>query len=456
MTDTRLDSCEQILFEQIYALYGRASVTDSANDDKPLASQLPVNERLLSLNARSDNGDPSFIQLIPRILTWTDDGAFLDFISTLDRRSCELQLDRVLDEILRVDPAISAAIRSSLEELPAWGVVRFAAAPATRWRLAHWQSDPVRHVAALCQFLKAELRLAGKTIPGRGLWTALGDYFVTDTLGDFCDPRTPTLPVEANIRAPRVSGIIPVDAIGPNRLDIGTANVGLEPHTAGTFADVFKELSIAAAMIRRVAGGAIRLIERCTRVIVIARATIGGLGSSSHFMLPGQVLIRTPNQWVRSPAAEAEVASVLVHEAIHQMLYVLEFGERFVNTKAIPPQAGIASPWTGRRLAIHSYVHACFVWYGLVRFWRIALGCTDIPHDQPEMQLAKALKGFSTGNPADKLMPYRGAIGTDALETVASLWDELRASGELGRDLKPTRDSLVSALTTITPEPTAV
>ena len=64
-------------------------------------------------------------------------------------------------------------------------------------------------------------------------------------------------------------------------------------------------------------------------------------------------------------------ADALVHEAIHAVVYRLELIE-FLH---LDDRASLAqqttSPWSGRSLTLRSFVHACFVWYGLWHLWQM-------------------------------------------------------------------------------------
>jgi HEXXH motif-containing protein len=218
--------------------------------------------------------------------------------------------------------------------------------------------------------------------------------------------------------------------LSPNLHETGSLKGTFEPYTPEELAAVTKKLEAVMDFAGSMVRAAGQAISRCVKAVVAMR-TNTGIGSSSHYSLPGKVFLRSS-----ATSTEAEIASVLVHETIHQVLYVLESGQRFVDDKALSRQMMAISPWTGRRLELHSYFHACFVWYGLATFWRRALrlsslAAASMEAQSMEAQLNEALRGFRLGNPADQLLPYREAICPEAMESVASLRDELHRSGEL-------------------------
>jgi HEXXH motif-containing protein len=60
-------------------------------------------------------------------------------------------------------------------------------------------------------------------------------------------------------------------------------------------------------------------------------------------------------------------AEALVHESIHQYLYKTE--AQTGNFCDLSEARTYRSPWSGKRIPLHSLIHACFVWYGLLTFW---------------------------------------------------------------------------------------
>jgi HEXXH motif-containing protein len=437
-------------FEQQYALYDRSRVKNSAEiEGYPLCEYGIVAEEKKLSSAPSASGAPALIKFIPRFLAWGDVDSFLDMINALDYHACQLRLRHALNEIEKMNSKFGGAMRTALEELPSWAAVRFAIAPATRRRLALWRKDPAKHVASLCHTLKAEQRLSGKAVSGEGCWTALGDFFVTDKVGNFIDPRVDNWSPDVNLRAPRLNQLVPVDMVSPNLHDISSPYVAFESHTPQEFAALAKKLEAVMKFADSVARASGQMIRRCVKAIVAIK-TNTGIGSSSHYSLPGQVLVRSS-----ATSTEAEIASALVHETIHQVLYVLESGQRFVNDKAHSSQMTAVSPWTGRRLELHSYFHACFVWYGLATFWRKALRSPSLAAVPMEAQLMEAqfneaLRGFRLGNPADQLLSYREAICPEAMASVASLRDELHRSGALDDQPIVLRGSLQAGVTVAT------
>ena len=124
------------------------------------------------------------------------------------------------------------------------------------------------------------------------------------------------------------------------------------------------------------------------------------------------------------------LADALVHEAIHAILYSIECSNPLVS--AAPAGLLIRSPWSGNSLSIRTYLHACFVWYGLAKFWHAALPAEVFPAERVKQLLAKALSGFRRTNPIDAVLPYAHLVSRTSLETAGSLQANLQGEGEAG------------------------
>jgi hypothetical protein len=419
-----LHSDDVARFERQYSLDG---LNGSAEiDSYPVCDYAVIDDRGKLFINPAVSGAPNLIAHMPRLLAWGDADSFLDLIHRLDHQVARIRLRQTLNEIEKADSEVSRVMRDLLEKLPPWAATRFMIAPATRRRVALLRTDPAAHAAFLYRSLKAELRLSGGTSSGEGCWTALGDFFLTNQAGDFVDPRTGKWSPDVNLRAFRLHQVVPVDGLSPNVLDINSPALPYVLHNTEEFAVLGEKLESAMGVAVSAARTAGQVIQRFVKVIVALKTSAGGAGSSSHYTVEGQIVLRNTHV---SP--QATIVTSMVHEAIHQVLYVLESGERFVNAKASYNHMTAESAWTGRQLPIHSYLHACFVWYGLATFWRRALRSTLLPADAMQAQLDEALRGFRAGNPADRLLPYRDTICPEAMQSVDSLWSELQKAGEL-------------------------
>jgi hypothetical protein len=98
--------------------------------------------------------------------------------------------------------------------------------------------------------------------------------------------------------------------------------------------------------------------------LVCKSAAIDGASSASNRAHVGGCVLTN----IHAPADSVlTCAEALVHESIHQYLYRTELADgNFCDLREAPT---FRSPWTGNRIPLHSLVHACFVWYGLLTLW---------------------------------------------------------------------------------------
>ena len=82
-------------------------------------------------------------------------------------------------------------------------------------------------------------------------------------------------------------------------------------------------------------------------------------------------------------------------------------------------------------LPLRAYLHACFVWYGLAKFWRAAEKSNEFSEAVVREHRARALTGFAAKDPASDLVSYAPALTTDVIAVISALYKELADSGDL-------------------------
>lgn len=349
---------------------------------------------------------------------WTGANGLWDNLQTIHRLWADKELDRTLELIGKWDAELSSSIRVRIEQLPAWSRRRFATAPETiqQGALLRNRRDPAARLGFIRDSLDAERGLALDVAPSRPVWTAFGDAQVGGSSADGAS---------LIIFAPRFGSGIPIDVASPHAKNFPQhSSLIAEPHTSEELIQTCHLLETALSGIAAAAGSASAMIDRCVGVIV-ARKCRHHRGSSSERSFPGRVLIRN----IHSNSAES-TASALVHEAIHQALFIVEHSGEFISRAKDLEKDRVQSPWSGNSLALHSYFHACFVWYGLTKFWRLAVECGAFDEAEANKELATAQLGFQICNPADRLRPFLHACRRDAFDAVDSLRDRVLSETE--------------------------
>ncbi|MEX1367633.1 MAG: HEXXH motif-containing putative peptide modification protein [Nannocystaceae bacterium] len=251
-----------------------------------------------------------------------------------------------------------------LAELPDEGVARILGAPQVSHALCtHEQAPPEVLVRLLDQALEAEhLRSRPDRPAPRELWTALGDLrfepgqagptlrarlvderFIIDHDSPYRDARL----VESEFR-PEFGEAVAFSAEQRALVDerIAAATAGLRAVSPAAY-------SLAASMIRTVMP---RIDER--------NPTFKG---SSNRAMVGRVNLFNPQLDYINPGV---IASSLVHEAIHILLYLFEQRAPLVTDERRAHEVRITSPWSGKRVDLLAIVHASFVWHALLHLWR--------------------------------------------------------------------------------------
>ena len=113
--------------------------------------------------------------------------------------------------------------------------------------------------------------------------------------------------------------------------------------------------------------------EQLEHVVIRRSSAIDGASSSSNREFVGFCLLSN----IHIPPDRVFVSvEALVHEAIHQYLYRTELESG--NFCDLSELRTYRSPWSGKRIPLHSLIHASFVWFGLLSLWcQLAQTVTD-------------------------------------------------------------------------------
>ena len=377
----------------------------------------------LSWVANTESRYASILRKIPDIFAWED--ACRDHLANLQvlARSVAIsQFRSCLDHISRYDQSLFKAMMTTFVDLPLEGKLRFMTAPETFYRIRRLRKEPVDSIFSLCNYLNGEAAFYGLAPMDKDYVTALGDFYYSEsadghpTAGNGNGHKAP-----ANaVTAPRVGGI-PIDFDSPNVADAQETDDPKEylQYTAEEKALVCKNLNESLNQIERVSPAAADLIRQHIKVIIPLKAVNRSeTGSTSQPRFPGRVLLRGVEHGMFG-----WLASSLVHEAMHQVLYILEWAGPFTLGDFDVKASMVKSGWTGRDLQPHSYIHACFIWYGVSNFWLRARSSDAFDAELVERELAKSMAGFVNENPVERLAACSGMVRFDVLRAASTLFD---------------------------------
>lgn len=400
------------------------SQSDSSNLNHDWFEELTVQD--LSWVVNTSSRYASMLHKIPDIFAWEESR---DHLANLQIWACSVALRRVrscLDHISLYDQNLFRSMRTTFEELPLEGKLRFMTAPETFYRIMRLRKEPVESIIHLCNFLNGEAALHGLGPIEKDYVTALGDYYYSEaTPGRLTatDGNENNAPIKAFF-APRLAEAIPIDFASSNAANAQETDDLREyvQYSVEQKALVCEKLNAAFNLIERVSEATAHLIKQHIKVIIPLNTGVPGYGSTSQPHMPGRVLLRGAEA---SPLGA--LASALVHEAMHQVLYILEWGGTFIVEDPDVRAARAKSEWTNRDLPLHSHIHACFIWYGLSNFWLHARSSEAFEAIDVERQLARSLAGFRYRNPIELLAPHAGMVRYDVLKIAGTLRDRLQS-----------------------------
>lgn len=180
-------------------------------------------------------------------------------------------------------------------------------------------------------------------------------------------------------------------------MDVFTADVtdasglALSPVAPEHRPEVQAGLSLAAAVLALVPE-ATMLTAACTHDVTAVTSDRPRFGSATHSLHIGRTLVINPA--LPSPGLLAEA---LLHEAVHSLLYMLEFSRPGTLAPAVNPMG--TSPWSGRRLDAWTLIQASFVWFALVAFW------TRVAAVRPEPLAVERARHAAGGFRARQIVP---------------------------------------------------
>ena len=339
------------------------------------------------------SGGESLIPELPAVLSWrTEQGELLSRADSAQRTFVRARIESICG------PAKAAAM---LDSLPPNRRERVELAPEThRQVVSATQETRSETCAALERFCAVERAaqsqdegVSAGAPGGSGQWSALGDLYVSGAEGDAAlELPAPYRRTGALLIAPTAKQTI-LDGYTPfNALIFRHGPWAVEPPQPEEFPQAVAKVSAALGFIERISKCASAMLDVCLRTVAVARAPKHSqMGvSGSHPESPGLAGITNlhSGRWT-----DGQIMESLVHEGIHNLIAKLELASgMFTGIRCAPHDVDVhaVSPWSGRRIRLHTYLHACFVWFGLARFWELAAA----PGNSGAERARHARKGF--------------------------------------------------------------
>ena len=254
-------------------------------------------------------------------------------------------------------------LRRDLQSLSNESFMRFLESPeCLNHMLGFHRGEEESFVNFIRSSIAAERHRTDQEAVDRGVWAPLGDYY--------CAPNS------AAYHSPVIHNHFIVDCRSPFRRrpfeEVG-AHGGLptninDPPSNDDDQLVVLVLDRAVSKLQAANLSTYHCVKSLIKVILIRGLNVrpGFTSVSARPYVGGTVLINPMTTGV----TDCNLVTALIHEAIHNLLYRIE--NRFPLTD--PIEAGyrifVPSPWSGKRLRLSAYIHACYVYYALAMFWR--------------------------------------------------------------------------------------
>ena len=361
--------------------------------------------------------DTKCLESVVEMLAWRKSNPLL----TRSAREARMgNVRQTVTELLSSDQA-EYNLRTVWTQLPSHIVDRIAGAPTTSYVID--QANRSATLRFIYHSIEAELNHACLRCGRPAVWTALGDI-------GWMEDGAPVV-------ARRTMSGIPVDFDSPGvriRLcieDEGNWNESSDSLSVDSRNIAIEKIDSAMECLKSGSDYCYELVCENTRVITITCHPKSGLFSSaSSPEFPGRTELLNPHLLT---VDVADVVDSLLHEAIHALLYELE--RTYGSLTTSEATGTIRSPWSTRELDVHTFVHACFVWYGLFYFWGAMESLDQSPRRTVRRTLATEYKknsqiGFVNGDPASMLTS--SAVPCSVRDAVRTMQVNVRRSTNNG------------------------
>lgn len=321
---------------------------------------------------------------LPNFLEWQGEG------EAVIEKACSYYVRWVYSALADLQRDYGVPYLTSVRALPSQQQQQLLLAPPVFQCL--WNSGKPAQRARLASFISTEQLRAGlHPLSGPSVWSAIGDC---GKAVNHCYVAGATADDNPVVRIGRIL----LDFGSPHALDHYPSEFGEISPVVNNRLDLSSKLAEGLAALSRVSTLAHKNLISNTQLFAVVdtpgRAERAIAMSTCELIGRMSVLNLHSNLWTTG-----KIMNSLVHESIHTLLYKLELQQPLYTNRQDAWRLQVTSPWSGRVLYLHSFVHACFVWFGLCNFWQLARPL----HSDWEAFFSTARSGFSHGSPAECL-----------------------------------------------------
>lgn len=188
----------------------------------------------------------------------------------------------------------------------------------------------------------------------------------------------------------------------------------LGPHEA-TFRTTRMRVKHMADLISEAAPSTYATVCRSMRELVlrVEQSSWSHFRSNSPQGYVGRAVITNAHA-----ADDVALAEALVHESMHGLVgmseaigLVLGGDKAWITDHALyDGESRTISPWTGTALDLPTYLHACFVWFGLLQLWSRTYSIELFDRDRVRNRISRAVSGFTDNAALRQIWPYKDRV----------------------------------------------
>lgn len=225
------------------------------------------------------------------------------------------------------------------------------------------------------------------------------------------------------------------DGPGPAAYLLGSVPLHLDPPGDPDLLASAARVEHEMERLERVVPEAVTYVRAVMQELWLVRDdTKDGFFSNSPQGFIGRAVLTNPHLAMVDAVMLVEA---VVHEATHGFVGMseaiglagLDPGERWLLDDG--PYDGVsrvASAWTGKPLDIPTYLHACFVWWGLLCLWSRVAGSATFDEGRVRSRLMRAASGFLDSALVAELRPHADLIQPALLRTLDDLGTSVDAA----------------------------
>jgi hypothetical protein len=320
-----------------------------------------------------------------------------------------------------------------------------------------WESDPGdairqlqgRYLEALLLDLERALAAAVHDDAGRGraLVAALGALPAEVLVAALCRPEsarrlTTRLQTRADVTAylERLAGAATEPDDPPEALLLGVVPVRFEPRGDPVLHEALARIERGLAQLAGLVPEAVDYVTRVMRELWLRRdPEKDGFFSNSPQGFIGRAVLTNPHL---AMVDDVMLVEAVVHESTHGFVGMseavglagLDPAERWLlDDGPYDGASRVASAWTGKPLDIPTYLHACFVWWGLLQMWSRVVGSGAFEEPRVRSRMLRSATGFLDAALVEELRPHASLVQPALLDELGRLGHSvdaaLRATG---------------------------